>query len=122
MVRHKNLELLAGTKLHVDCMPGDRGNMPVAQLDQRYHPKEPALGIELSGQFKAYPLSELKQSAVTLKDTLAGQPVVVKYDRLHNAVIALDAQGEQLPAVTAYWFAWYAFHPQTDVYVAEQAE
>jgi len=92
---------------------------PVAQQDQRFHPKEPVLGIELAGQFKAYPFTELKKSAATVHDMLAGQPVVVKYNQGHNAAIALDAQGEQLPAVTAYWFAWYAFHPDTRVYVAE---
>ena len=92
---------------------------PVAQQDQRFHPKEPVLGIELAGQFKAYPFTELKKSAATVHDMLAGQPVVVKYDQGHNAAIALDAQGALLPAVTAYWFAWYAFHPDTRVYVAE---
>ena len=92
---------------------------PVAQQDQRFHPKEPVLGIELAGQFKAYPFMELKKSAATVHDMLAGQPVVVKYDQGHNAAIVLDAQGALLPAVTAYWFAWYAFHPDTRVYVAE---
>ena len=92
---------------------------PVAQQDQRYHPKEPVLGIELAGQFKAYPFAELKKSAATVNDMLAGQRIVVKYDPAHNAATVTDAQGKLLPAVTAYWFAWYAFHPDTGIYVAE---
>jgi hypothetical protein len=92
---------------------------PVTQQDRRYHPKEPVLGIELAGHFKAYPFEELKKSAVTVHDTLAGQPIVVKYNQAYNTATAVDAQGSLLPAVTAYWFAWYAFHPDTGVYVAE---
>ena len=92
---------------------------PVAQQDQRYHPKEPVLGVELAGQFKAYPFEELKKSTATVHDTLAGQPIVVKYNPAHNTATAVDAQGKLLPAVTAYWFAWYAFHPDTGVYTAE---
>ena len=92
---------------------------PVEQQDQRYHPKESVLGVELAGEFKAYPFTELKKSTETVHDTLAGQRIMIKYDQAHNAASAVDAQGELLPAVTAYWFAWYAFHPDTGVYVAE---
>ena len=27
-----------------------------------------------------------------------------------------DKQGNVLPAITMFWFAWYAFHPDTSVY------
>ena len=92
---------------------------PVAHQDQRYHPKESVLGVELAGQFKAYPFAELKNSAATVHDTLAGRPIVVNYNQAHNTATAVDVQGKLLPAVTAYWFAWYAFHPDTGVYVAK---
>ena len=55
----------------------------------------------------------------TVHDTLAGQPIMVKYNQAHNTATAMDAQGQLLTAVTAYWFAWYAFHPETGVYHAE---
>jgi len=92
---------------------------PVAQQDRRYHPKEAVLGLELAGQFKAYPFAELNRSDAVVRDTVAGQVVTIHYDREHHTAVALDAQGEPLPAVIAYWFAWYAFHPDTAVYVAE---
>ena len=92
---------------------------PLTSQNQRYHPKEAVLGIELAGQFKAYPFTELKQSATVVHDTVAGQTIRIQYDRKHNTAVALDAQGELMPAVIAYWFAWYAFHPDTAIYVAE---
>jgi hypothetical protein len=32
--------------------------------------------------------------------------------------MAMDADGRQIPAVTAFWFAWYAFHPDTEIFRA----
>ena len=91
---------------------------PVQAQDERYHPKEPVLGIEIDGHFKAYPFMELEKSGGEVRDTLAGRSVVVHYDRGHQAARAVDSQGEALPGVTAFWFAWYAFHPDTAVYRA----
>jgi hypothetical protein len=28
-------------------------------------------------------------------------------------------EGDPLPATTLFWFAWYAFHPETEVYRAD---
>ncbi len=99
----------------------DRGLwFPVQVQDERYHPKEPVLGIEIDGYFKAYPFTELDKSAGTdVHDTLAGQPIVVKYDHQNHTAVATDTEGNMLPGVIAFWFAWYAFHPETDVYRAK---
>ncbi|PLW82016.1 hypothetical protein CWI75_13105 [Kineobactrum sediminis] len=37
-----------------------------------------------------------------------------------QTAVALDADGQPLPAIRAYWFAWYGFYPYTDVYEASQ--
>ncbi|MEN8108617.1 MAG: DUF3179 domain-containing protein [Pseudomonadota bacterium] len=92
---------------------------PVQAQDKRYHPKEPVLGIEIDGHFKAYPFVELGKAGDDVHDTLAGQQIVVKYDRQHHTAVAVDTQGELLAGVTAFWFAWYAFHPDTTVYRAD---
>jgi hypothetical protein len=91
---------------------------PVKAQDERYHPKEPMLGIEIDGHFKAYPFVELEKSGADVHDTLAGMNIVVKYDHQHHTAVAEDVQGNILPGVMAYWFAWYAFHPDTEVYRA----
>jgi hypothetical protein len=92
---------------------------PVQAQDDRYHPKEPVLGIEVDGAFKAYPFVELGKTAGEVHDTLSGRGIVVSYDRRNHAATAAFVNGDRLPAVTAFWFAWYAFHPDTGVYHAE---
>ncbi len=90
----------------------------VREQDQRHHPKEWVLGIEINGHFKAYPFVELEKSSDPVRDTLGGHNVVVRYDRRHRTAVAIDDNGDVLPAITAYWFAWYAFHPTTERYHA----
>ena len=91
---------------------------PVRAQDDRYPLKAPVLGIEIAGSFKAYPFVELEKSDADVRDTFAGHTIVVKYDRQYHTVMASDAEGNALPGVIAFWFAWYAFHPDTDVYHA----
>ncbi len=89
---------------------------PVAKRDPRYHPKERVLGIGLDGRYKAYPFAELSRTDGEVRDTLAGRELLVRYDREHRSAGVTDNSGNPLPAVTAFWFAWYAFHPDTLVY------
>jgi hypothetical protein len=95
---------------------------PVQARDDRYHPKEPVLGLELAGRFKAYPFSELARTSGVVHDTFAGHRVVVRYDAANKKAGAVDDNGRSLVGVTAYWFAWYAFHPDTAVFTANGNE
>jgi hypothetical protein len=92
---------------------------PVRARDDRYHPKESVLGIEVAGRFKAYPFVELEKSGGDVHDTFAGETIVVKYDKHYRTAVAADDQGNTLPGIIAFWFAWYAFHPDTEVYRAD---
>ena len=92
---------------------------PVRAQDDRYHLKEPVLGIEIAGRFKAYPFVELEKTDGDVQDTLAGQAIVVTYDKHYHTAVAADGQGTALAGVIAFWFAWYAFHPDTEVYHAD---
>jgi hypothetical protein len=96
---------------------------PVRSESRRYHPKERVLGLEIDGQFKAYPFAELSQVAGgQIRDVLAGRPVQVRFDRDSETARAFDDEGGPLPAVTGFWFAWYAFHPETAVFTAKDAQ
>lgn len=91
----------------------------VQAQSRRYHPKEQVLGVEIDGQHKAYPFTELDRVGVkTVDDMLAGKPVRIVFDARNRSAKALDRDGRPLPAVTSFWFAWYAFHPDGDVFVA----
>jgi hypothetical protein len=48
------------------------------------------------------------------RDRIGGEPVTTRFDRLTESARAFDAQDNGLAAMTGFWFAWYAFHPETD--------
>jgi len=92
---------------------------PVQARSARYHPKERVLGLEINGRFKAYPFAELSRTGqVELKDRFAGRQIRVRFDAANESAQAFDADGKQLPAIVGFWFAWFAFHPQTEVFTA----
>jgi hypothetical protein len=92
---------------------------PVKFRAQGYHPKERILGLEIEGQYKAYPFAELAKTTGTLRDRVAGKDIDIRFDTEHQTATAVEANGRELPTIIAYWFAWYAFHPDTDVYHAK---
>ena len=90
---------------------------PVKHSSARYHPKERVFGITLGKKHKAYPLSELtKQNKSIIKDSFSGHKLTIEFDRKNKSAIIYTAQGKVLPATTLFWFAWYAFHPDTEIY------
>lgn len=89
---------------------------PMSRSDARLDPKAWVLGVERNGRHKAYPIATLGTGAGVIRDTVGGEPVVVHFDARHRSARALDAQGRAIPTVTAFWFAWAAFNPQTEVY------
>lgn len=90
---------------------------PVGKKDDRFHPKETVIGIELNGKAKAYPFSELKKiKGNVLEDSFAGKKLKIKYNAKAESAQIINEQGDLLPAITNFWFAWYAFNPDTEVY------
>lgn len=92
---------------------------PVKKRDNRFHPKEQLLGLEIDGKFKAYPFSELSKNKGDIKEQFGGQEIVVRYDKKNRVAEIHDTSGATLPAIRTFWFAWYAFHPDTAVYRAK---
>ena len=93
---------------------------PVSAKSKRYHPKERVLGVEIDSRFKAYPFAELSRTGEReIRDEFAGRELRVQFDWANESARALDSSGQQLPAVTSFWFAWYAFHPETAVFTAK---
>ncbi len=89
---------------------------PVSHQDKRYHPKEITLGIAVNGVFKAYPFSELSKASSPLRDTVNGIPMVIHFDMETLSGRVEDMNGKPYPVLSAYWFAWFAFHPETEVF------
>ncbi|MCZ6541906.1 MAG: DUF3179 domain-containing protein [Nitrospinae bacterium] len=92
---------------------------PVGRLDHRYHPKEQVIGVQLEGLAKAYPFSELARVKSPFKDKVGKKTVCVLYDSKSRTATIKDESGKELPSVVVFWFAWHAFHPDTQVYTAK---
>lgn len=92
---------------------------PVKFRAQGYHPKERVLGLTIGGRYKAYPFTELSKTKGTVQDRMAGNDIEIRYDAKHQTATAFDETGKELATVIAYWFAWYGFYPDTDVYRAK---
>ena len=90
---------------------------PVIKQDQRYHPKEQVIGLKIGQKYKAYPFTELaKTNKLTIQDTVNGTTVIIQFNAQHRSGNVFYSSGKEIPTVTSYWFAWYAFHPDTEVY------
>lgn len=98
---------------------------PVSQRDRRYHPKEWVLGVEVADaagtpHFKAYPFSELGTEPRIVEDDVAGTPLRIHVSA-QDAWIS-DVDNQPVNAIRLFWFAWFAFHPDTLVYAEAEAE
>lgn len=88
--------------------------------DDRFHPKETVIGIEINGEFKAYPFSELEKAKnETIKDQFQGQELLINYQQGSQSATISNSRNEELPTLTTFWFAWYAFHPETEIFLAK---
>ena len=105
---------------YADYIVSPQTMFPLTATSRRYHPKQAVLGLEINGQVRAYPFIELEKSPENFSELVGGQLITVRYDRKHQSAAVYDQHAKQLPAVTTYWFAWYAFHPQTEVYVVDK--
>tara|TARA_B110000858_G_scaffold77483_1_gene89781 strand:+ start:19367 stop:20323 length:957 start_codon:yes stop_codon:yes gene_type:complete len=84
-----------------------------------YHPKKRVIGIEVDGVFKAYPFKELsKQGKAEFTDQIAGSTFLIEWDEEAQSSSIRDETGKLLPAITGFWFAWYTFHPETEIFTA----
>lgn len=90
---------------------------PVKNSSPKYHPKELVVGIDLNGQAKAYPFAELSKGESTISDSFGGEALRVEFDAENRTGRILDSEGNEIPTTIAFWFAWYAFFPDTEVYV-----
>ncbi len=96
---------------------------PVQNSSKEYRKKELVLGVSAHGKTKAYPFEELeKNRQERFEDSLGGQTFTVEWSKAEDFARILDDHGQEIPSVIAYWFAWYAFHPDTEIFRASDRE
>lgn len=81
--------------------------------DDRLDPKRLVYGIEVNGQFKAYPADALPVGTTT--DTVGTTTVTINQDEA-GTVAFKNQDGKQISHITGFWFSWAAVHPDTQVY------
>ncbi len=92
----------------------------VSAQNDAYPAKTWVLGVEIAGRTKAYPFPELARlDAPSLVDRIGDEDVRIVFDADNQSARAERPDGEPLPTIMAYWFAWYAFHPQTEIFRAD---
>ena len=88
---------------------------PVENTDDRIHPKTVIFGIEVNGIYKAYKEDDLKELR-TIEDTVGGVKIGIERDDAGIVRIINLETGEEIVKERDFWFAWYAFHPDTELY------
>ncbi len=87
---------------------------PVSEEDDRLHPKSVVFGFDLDQGAVAY-TEQLLQKHETYSHELNGiEHAVTLHD--DGTVVLRRGDAEQLlTPIRLYWFAWYTFHPQTEL-------
>ena len=88
------------------------------KYERRYHPKMPTLGVRLpTGLTRAYPAEEVVNAGGRVREEVGGYPVALEYDR-ESRRFEVSAPSE-VEIIEGYWFAWSAFHPDSEVFEHE---
>ncbi|MEM7364974.1 MAG: DUF3179 domain-containing protein [Pseudomonadota bacterium] len=94
----------------------ERLYFPTRHRSPARHPKEWVLGVTVNGASRAYPYPVMtRQGMPVFTDQLGGQDIRIHFDERSQTATVSNDDGP-IPATRLYWFAWYAFHPDTDIY------
>ena len=88
---------------------------PVENSDDRIFAKDLVFGIKINGVYKAYREIDVKKAGV-IEDVVNG--VNIRLERLDDGRIVVTNidTGEEIVKEVGFWFSWYAFHPNTELW------
>ncbi len=90
---------------------------PARPISKVLPTKSEVLGIWTGRGARAYPLVALAKTDHTLQEEIDGLKFTLQYNPRAKSVRVVRAD-EGLQWMYSFWFAWYAFHPQTEVFRA----
>ncbi|PSU35801.1 DUF3179 domain-containing protein [Photobacterium lutimaris] len=93
---------------------------PVAnQAPSIYSSKDTVMGYKGQNGVIAFPFAELrKQGKSQFTYRFEQQNLTIYWDDKIQSAHITNHQGQELPSTLLYWFAWYAFYPDTHIYKA----
>ena len=86
--------------------------MPVSASDERVHAKTVVYGFELPSGAVAYAESVLQKGGHYSHDLDGEEAVVTLHD---DGTVSMQRGDQTYRPIRVYWFAWYTFHPETDL-------
>lgn len=97
----------------------DQLMFPVKITRHELNHKSMIVGIVLGNQQKAYPLSSLPKHRL-VEDKLGDTELRISYDPQQKKPNITAKDGKEIPYIVAFWFAWQAFYPNTELWSIEQ--
>ncbi len=89
---------------------------PVDHLNNDIPLKEIVLGIEIDGKSKAYPISRFPKTKGIEIDLFNDKVIELRYDKVSSTAWLNTGNDPRIKSTLLYWFAWYTFHPETEIY------
>lgn len=103
---------------------GDYFESPETMFPAPYTRKELAKksyigGVIRNGKAMAFPMQKMPREKL-LDVEVGGEMIKVIYEKSSRQLKAFEADGHTpIPVVVAFWFAWQAFYPDTEIWVKE---
>ena len=88
---------------------------PVKRKSKKFHPKEKVLVVLSDYKSKVYSFTFLKSVNTKFEDKIGDKRIFIT-SKNGNYIDVEDEKGIKMNYFTSYWFAWYAFRPDTEVY------
>lgn len=87
----------------------------VSGINKKLPLKQWVLGVILNDKAVAYPFSVLEKIPSPFRDQIGKRKVFVYFDKEERSAWIESQDGEIIPSMQVYWFAWYAFYPNTEI-------
>lgn len=93
----------------------DKTMFPVPHTRNELSNKAWVIGVIINGNAKAYPVNALKTNN-SIKDKVGTQDIIINYNAKTRNPLITNSQGDTIPSVMVFWFAWQAFYPATELW------
>jgi hypothetical protein len=87
---------------------------PVAAKSDAFHSKKIIHGVVHNNEALAIPKGESRKYLPPTYE-LGGETISLEYNDDLDVIKVFDSQGNQINSFDSYWFAWYAYRPETKI-------
>lgn len=88
---------------------------PVAAKSDKFNSKTIIHGVEYEKQTFALIKAMVKDKGSIIIPIESDKNLIASYDKTTNSISVIDESGKHVKSFDSYWFAWYAYHPDTKI-------